>query len=280
MTTTDFTYGKNGFCGRLYNIGGEKLIIVIQGLKGLELPSKYAKLFADNGFSALAMSYYGSEGLPRKMRAVPLEMFECAAAEMKKYGFEKIGIYGNSKGGGMALIAASQISCFSLCIAVSATAHIFQGSGRSCENPCKSMAAYHGRDFPYVPNDDMMKLFAKRCIKERKVRLLYLIEEWEKKGCAENEIPVEKINGEILLITASHDESVPAKADAELLMNRLKAHNFPYPYRHVNSETGSHNLGYFAVNNWALPREKKFPDECRKAREDTLEIILETLKNW
>jgi hypothetical protein len=29
-----------------------------------------------------------------------------------------------------------------------------------------------------------------------------------------------------------------------------------------------------------LPREKKFPDECQKAREDTLELIMKTLEEW
>jgi hypothetical protein len=37
-------------------------LIVVQGLKGLELPSKYAALFAGKGYSTLAMSYYGGEG--------------------------------------------------------------------------------------------------------------------------------------------------------------------------------------------------------------------------
>lgn len=41
-------------------------------------------------------------------------------------------------------------------------------------------------------------------------------------------------------------------------------------------EIGSHNLGYFPINNGVLPREKKHPKECQQAREETLGIILET----
>ncbi len=29
-----------------------------------------------------------------------------------------------------------------------------------------------------------------------------------------------------------------------------------------------------------LPREKKYPEECQKAREETLALILDTLDKW
>lgn len=118
------------------------------------------------------------------------------------------------------------------------------------------------------------------CMHERKIRLLYFFDEWDRKGTEENEIPVERINGDILLLTSTHDESVPAKRDAELLVKRLQRNNFEHNYRHINSETGSHNLGYYPVNNMMLPREQKYPEECQLAREATLEIILKTLGKW
>lgn len=87
-----------------------------------------------------------------------------------------------------------------------------------------------------------------------------------------------KIKDDILFLTSAHDESVPAKRDAELLVKRLERSKFVYGYKHINSETGSHNLGYFPVNSNMLPREKKYPGQCQKAREDMLKIIMETLE--
>ena len=159
----------------------------------------------------------------------------------------------------MALLAASVVPDISLVIAASSFGHIMQGSGKADADPCKAMVSYRGNDFPYVSNKHMFSNFLKRCIKEHHVRLLYFFEEWEKEGTIENEIPVEKICGDILFLTSTHDESVPAKHDAELLTARLKRENFSYGFKHINSETGSHNLGYFPVNNGALPREKKYP---------------------
>lgn len=285
MKIQEYNYREHGFAGKLYDAenGGDKLLIVIQGLKGLRLPCRYAEFFAGKGYSTLAMAYYGVPGLPDKMRAIPLEIFDYAIARMRKYEngrFKHFGIYGNSKGGGIALLAASQCVFIDLCIAVSATAHIFQGTGGADESKCKSMVSFYKRDFPYIPNKGKMGAFIRRCRQEGNIRLLYLIEEWEKRGNADTVIPVEKIRGPILLMSATHDESVPGKQDAEVLVKRLKEKNFQYPYKHINFENGSHNLGYFPVNNWALPREKHFPEECRQAREEALEIILDTLERW
>lgn len=285
MKKTKYTYLKDGFEAILYDAENEddRLLIVIQGLKGLTLPEKYAALFSAKGYSTLAMTYYGAEGLPKSMRAIPLEMFENAVERLKKYNngqFKRFGIYGNSKGAGIALLAASQVPDLSLCIAASPFGHIMQGTGKEADHPCKAMCSFYGQDFPYVKNDHVFSDMIRRCLKERKLRLLYFFEEWDKKGDESNEIPVEKINGQILFLTATHDESVPSKHDAELLMRRLDRNYFPYAYKHINSETGSHNLGYFPVNNRMLPREKKYPAECTKAREETLRIILEVLKNW
>ena len=282
MTKTKYTYLQDGFSGVLYDVGNgdDRLLIVIQGLKGLELPERYAQLFADKGFSTLAMSYYGGTGQKKNMRAIPLEQFQAACDMMKEYGYKRIGIYGNSKGAGIALLAASVVLDISLVIAASSFGHIMQGTGKPDEDTCKAMVSYKGQDFPYVEKGKLMSDFMKRCIHEKKIRLLYFFDEWDQKGTEENEIPVERINGDILLLTSTHDESVPAKRDAELLVKRLQRNNFKYNYRHINSETGSHNLGYFPVNNSMLPREKKYPEECQQAREETLEIILKTLDKW
>ena len=285
MRTQRYSYNKDGFEAVLYDAenGDDRLLIVIQGLKGLELPAKYAEMFANKGYSALAMSYYGSEGQPKTMRAIPLEQFRTACGTLKNYEngrFRRFGIYGNSKGAGMALLAASVVPVFSLVIAASSFGHIMQGSGGKNLSPCKAMVSLDGKDFPYVPNNGVFGSFVKRCLREHNVRLLYFFDEWDRKGTAKNEIPVENINGDILFLTSTNDESVPAKRDAEMLISRLQRMDFAHSYRHINFENGSHNLGFFPINNNLLPQEKRHPAECQKSREDALEIILQALEKW
>ena len=59
MKKSKYTYLKDGFEGILYDTESEddRLLIVIQGLKGLELPEKYAGLFVEKRYSVLAMTY-------------------------------------------------------------------------------------------------------------------------------------------------------------------------------------------------------------------------------
>lgn len=277
-----YTYVKNGFEAVLYDAqnNDDRLIIVVQGLKGLELPEKYARMFAEKGYSSLALSYYGGEGQPKSMRAIPLEQFQRACEAMKSYRYKRIGIYGNSKGAGIALLAASVVPDISLVIAASSFGHIMQGTGKPNDHPCKAMVSFNGNDFPYVPKGSLFRDFVRRCIRERNVRLLYFFDEWEKKGSDKNEIPVENINGDILFLTALHDESVPAVHDAELLTTRLDRCGFGYHYKHIVSKTGSHNLGIFPVNNNMLPRERKLPKECQAARKKTLKIIMQAIDKW
>ena len=92
MEISRYSYLKSGFEGVLYRSDrtDDRLIIVIQGLKGLELPQKYAELFCGYGYSALAMSYYGCEGQKQDIRAIPLEQFQTACDEMIRLGFGRI----------------------------------------------------------------------------------------------------------------------------------------------------------------------------------------------
>ena len=73
MKKQRYTYLNDGFEGVLYEAENkdDRLLIVIQGLKGLELPEKYAELFSGKGYSVLAMTYYGAPGQPDQMRVIP-----------------------------------------------------------------------------------------------------------------------------------------------------------------------------------------------------------------
>ena len=66
-------------------------IAIITGA-GAGIGKSTAQLFAQKGYSALAMTYYGAEGLPKKMGAVPPDMFGYAVKMLRESGFKRIGI--------------------------------------------------------------------------------------------------------------------------------------------------------------------------------------------
>ena len=65
-----------------------------------------------------------------------------------------------------------------------------------------------------------------------------------------------------------------------IVIQGLKGLDLPEKYAQLFSEKGYHNLGYFPVNNNMLPREKKYPNECQRAREETLDLIIRALDAW
>ena len=46
-------------------------------------------------------------------------------------------------------------------------------------------------------------------------------------------IPVERINGPVLLVSATRDEVWPSKEMADAMMRRLQAHGFPHHAEHL-----------------------------------------------
>lgn len=57
-------------------------------------------------------------------------------------------------------------------------------------------------------------------------------------------IPVEKIDGPVLLISGGDDQMWPSAAFAEMVMRRLKEHGHPYPVRHLSYEGAGHSYSY------------------------------------
>ncbi|MGL5514305.1 MAG: acyl-CoA thioester hydrolase/BAAT C-terminal domain-containing protein [Sporomusa sp.] len=275
----EYTYQKHGFVGRLFKTDKQQnnyIIFVLQGMAGLEYSSKFAELLCSKGIDALAISYYGVEGLPKKPSSIPLDQFKSATQQLEKQGYHYFGLYGTSRGAATALVVASIIPVFSCVIALSPVRFIYQGAKKN-----HSMYSYRGLELRYVPKRGLIKRFAKRILKEKKLRLCYMLEEWEKNAKMMHEIPVEKIKGSILILSSTIDESLPAKEHCERIIQRLEEYNFSYPYEHINYEEGSHNLGYCSnVNTWALPREKHYPRQCQMARENALKETLIFINKW
>lgn len=86
-----------------------KALICFSGSDGkFELSRMLALVFQLSGLSALALAYVMEEGLPRQFFRVPIEPLEAAAKQMHSMGYEKVGLWGISKGAELALTAGSR----------------------------------------------------------------------------------------------------------------------------------------------------------------------------
>ena len=81
-------------------------IIVVAGSGG-RIPESLAQLFASHGYAAFALGYFGVEGLPQRLKNIPLEYFQTAMQWFKKQpevDGNRIAICGNSRGGELVLL--------------------------------------------------------------------------------------------------------------------------------------------------------------------------------
>ena len=82
-------------------------------------------------------------------------------------------------------------------------------------------------------------------------------------------IPVEMINGPVLLISSKCDEVWPSYDSAMFIEDKLKSASFKYEHKHVAFENMSHAA--IAHLPWiyklAFKSERDHPRECEKDRE-------------
>ena len=57
------------------------------------------------------------------------------------------------------------------------------------------------------------------------------------------EIPVERVNGAVLLISGRDDEVWPSTEMADAIMARLRQHRFAHPFVHLAYDHAGHGIG-------------------------------------
>ena len=98
----------------------EKVIIWMHGSGMNEKHClKDSEYLREKGYSVLVLGFYFWKGMSKKMRGIPVDYIEKAVSELKKNGFEKIGIHGISSGAAYALLCASLIPDISLVLSIS-----------------------------------------------------------------------------------------------------------------------------------------------------------------
>ena len=103
MSVNIYRVKTDGFHGELFlptkNEYPGKALICFSGSDGkFELSRMLAKLFQARGLTAFALAYVMEEGLPRRFSHIPIDCLEAAAKRLHDMGYEKVGLWGISKG--------------------------------------------------------------------------------------------------------------------------------------------------------------------------------------
>jgi dienelactone hydrolase len=117
---------------------------------------------------------------------------------------------------------------------------VYQGIPASNEFIITSSWSYHGSPLPYVQFDPSRIDYSTLAVAQLPG---YAAALENKDRVRAAEIPVEKINGPILMITGKDDQMWPSTALSDIAMERLKRNSFPHAYDHVCYEKAGHDIG-------------------------------------
>lgn len=247
-TVTSVNVRTAGVAGQLFlPASKEKLpaLIVVGGSEGgYESAAFRAMLIASHGYAALAVAYFKAEGLPSELIAIPVETIRRACdylSSRAEIDGGRIGIVGSSRGAELALLAASAYPAIKAVVAYSPTNSSWAALARG---PQRAAWTLDGEPVPFVPNPptELVSGF-KQMSSAPPPNLQGMILSYSH-AVERAAIPVEKINGAILLLAGKDDKVWPSSAMADLVIARLKEHGFQHPAEQISFNDAGHLINF------------------------------------
>jgi dienelactone hydrolase len=242
---------EQGLVGAFYrpsDSGPSSAVIILSGSDG-SLRESQAALLASRGYAALTLRYFGAEGLPESLVHIPLEYFETAIHWLQarsEVQSDNIGVIGLSRGGELALLLGATFPTIKAVVACSPSGLVQAGLERGYS---RSAWTYHGKPLqqafvrwtPLLWFKLMGQLMTQRAFP---LRDLFLSTLKDRKHLDEATIPVEKIQGPILLISGDDDQMFPSTVFSEHIMRRLTEHHHPYADQHLHYQGAGHFVSF------------------------------------
>jgi dienelactone hydrolase len=214
-------------------------LIVVGGSQG-GLPESLAYKFAEQGWATLAVAYFGTEGLPPSLANIPIEYGDRAIAWLQRQPLvdtRVLGIVGLSRGTEFALLLAVRNPAVKRVVAYTPS-HVVWGPVGSGFDPAVSAWSDGGHALPYVPQARPPDYAAK----PYRGTPDFLFDLRQTSAVLAAAIPVEKIQGAILLLSGDDDQVWPSTFMARQIMRRLEARHHSPPFEHLSFAGAGHLL--------------------------------------
>ena len=259
---------EGGLVGTLFlpTASAPRAAVLALGGAGGGLSEGTAETFASEGFAALALAYFGLDGLPRELVEIPLEYFEGAIAWLKRHPKVEAGrvaVVGNSKGGELALLLGATFPRdVGAVVGYAPSAVVWQGTTFDREvyhGGPRSPWSLRGEAVPFVPLARPLApevvVMTESLLEERPIgtRAFYERALLDEAAVAAGSAPVEKIEAPVLLISGTDDRMWPSTRLSEMAIERLEAHDRPFPREHLRYEGAGHMIappGYEPNSAW------------------------------
>jgi len=223
-----------------------KVVILLGGSEGgrsWSYCSEFVRDLTDQGFCVLSLPYFGTPDLPGRLRAIPLEYFSKAftwlGTQHDLVVADEYALVGGSRGAELALLVASRHPQVKAVIAIAPSSVVLPSPvARKVEvlRGQHSPWSEKGKELPFVPmayswtslrglmTGQQTKMVEKALRNSRRVK--------------EATIPVEKIQGPILLVSFTRDDVWPSALMSEQIAGRLRDGGFRFPYEHATYDAG------------------------------------------
>lgn len=215
---------------------GPALLVLGGSEGGKTMSTRMASAMHAQGYATLALAYFGDEGLPEQLQAIPLEYFSRALDWLERQpGVDpsRIGVIGGSKGAEAALLIASRDRRVRAVLAATPSDFAWQSvdwNGWS-DTPSWTEAGQPVPYLRYAPFDPAAGL---RAMYDRSIA------EASPEARERARIPIENSAASILLIAGAQDALWGASAASDRIVDSLAAAAHPHEVQVLSYAEAGH----------------------------------------
>jgi fermentation-respiration switch protein FrsA (DUF1100 family) len=241
---------EEGLVGTLYlppGKGPHPAVMIFNGSGG-GINEPRAALYASHGYAAFALGYFKAPGLSNYISNTKIEYFEAALQWIHRtlkplHGF--VALNGQSRGGELVLLLGTLFP-----ESVSAVVAYVPGAVVHCaQNACDPALGregpawlLRGKPIPHVWENNRTATWAPwdSGPEPRRHTNAILTALQDADAVARARIPVEKIRGPVMLLSATDDGAWPSSVYGRMVARKLAEVGHPYPVRHLDFENAGH----------------------------------------
>jgi pimeloyl-ACP methyl ester carboxylesterase len=245
----DFFYSKSQ--------SPQKAVVLLGGSEGGRSWSyrpDFIHELVDQGFCVLSLAYFGTDRLPKNLRAIPLEYFHRAflwlSAQENLVIPGKYALVGVSRGAELALLLGSRYPQVKAVVAIDPSSVVFPGPPTGVFDAIgKEHSAWSekGKELPFVRIPYSWTTIKGMASGKRTRMFENALEDTLQVNAAA--IPAEKIQGPVLLISFKQDQVWPSSLMCRQIVKRFRDSSFNFYYDHAD-----YNGGH---SDWSIPACQK-----------------------
>jgi dienelactone hydrolase len=228
--------------------GRHPAVILLGGSEGGDVTGRaLAPLFAQHGYVAASVAYFAAPGLPQYLVDIPVETVGRALTAIEArvdVDSARIAIFGGSKGGEFALLAASTYPQIDAVVADVPSPFAWMGLG-AYNQPQGCSWTLNAKELPCVPPDTAAgQQIGAEFMQHQPLVLRAFYDASMKDSAAVRAafFPLERIHGPVLCLSGHDDQLWDSPLQCAMALSYLQTHHHPYDDRAIDYPNAGHTF--------------------------------------